>query len=148
VLDRLSSGHRTRNPDGEIGLREVHAAVRRDLERLLNSRVWWPNGLGEFEEASTSLLAYGIPDLTAFSWASSNDNRAVVKVIEEAIKRFEPRLLPRSVKVTKLEREGIDDFRVRVRIDAILQVEPYTERVSFDSEFDPDTGGIRLAGSL
>lgn len=148
VLDRLSAHRGARGSDGEIGLREIHAAVRHDLECLLNSRVWWPNGLDDFDEASTSVLSYGIPDLTGFSWTSVNDGKTVAKLIEEAIKNFEPRLVPRSVKVSQVERESVDDFRVRLRIDAILQVEPYTERVSFDTDFDVESGAMHLSGGL
>lgn len=149
VMERLSCGYRSRSPDGEIGLREIQGAVARDLERLLNSRIWWPTPLDAFEEGAASHLTYGIPDLTACSWASvKGDDRTVPKLIEEAIKRFEPRLLPRSVKVTQVERESVDDLRVRLRIDAILQVEPYTERISFDTDFDVATGAMQLSGSL
>lgn len=148
VLDRLSSSYRTRSADGEVGLREIHDAVMRDLERLLNSRVWWPADLDDFEEAAESLLTYGIPDMSSFSWTSSTDNRTVTKLVEEAIKAFEPRLLARSVKVTPLERDSVDDFSVKMRIDAILQVEPYTERVTFDTELDMETGAMHLSGSI
>ena len=94
------------------------------------------------------MLSYGIPDLTGFSWTSVNDGKTVAKLIEEAIKNFEPRLVPRSVKVSQVERESVDDFRVRLRIDAILQVEPYTERVSFDTDFDVESGAMHLSGGL
>jgi type VI secretion system protein ImpF len=147
VLDRLSREHHGRGTDGEIGLREVHDSVARDLERLLNTRIWWPAGLGAFDEASESVLTYGIPDLTNCSWASvKGENRTVARLVEDAIKRFEPRLLPRSVKVTQLEGSG--DLRVRLRIDAILQVEPYTERISFDTDLDVATGAVQLRGDL
>lgn len=149
VMERLSLGHRARTADGEIGLREVQDAVARDLERLLNSRTWWPVPLDAFDEGAASHLTYGIPDLTNCSWASvKGDSRTVPKLVEEAIKRFEPRLLPRSVKVTQVEQESVEDLRVRLRIEAILQVEPYTERVSFDTDFDVATGSMRLSGSL
>jgi type VI secretion system protein ImpF len=148
VFDRLSSSHRTRTADGEVGLREIHDAVMRDLERLLNTRVWWPGGLEGFEEAGDSLLTYGIPDLSAFSWTSVTDGKTVMKLVEDAIKTFEPRLLGRSVKVIAIERESIADFSLKMRIDAILQVDPYTERVSFDTELDAETGSMRLSGSL
>jgi type VI secretion system protein ImpF len=147
VLDRLSASYRTR-ADGEVGLREIHDAVMRDLQRLLNTRMWWPGSLDGFEEAQTSLLCYGMPDVSSFSWTSTTDGRTVMKLIEDAIKAYEPRLLARSVKVTPVERESVADFSLRMRIDAILQVDPYTERVSFDTALDAETGTMTLQGSL
>jgi len=144
LFDRLSSNHRSRSPDGEVGTREIHDAVMRGLERLLNSRVWWPGDLEEYEEANESLLKYGLPDLSTYSWVSKKDSRTVVGLIEQAVKTYEPRLVPRSVKVTALERDDVADFHVRLRIDGILRVEPFTERVSFDTEFEVDSGAIRV----
>jgi len=37
---------------------------------------------------------------------------------------------------------------VRMRIDATLHVEPYTERVAFDTEVDLDTGQMSVRSSL
>ena len=147
LFDRLSASYRSRSPDGEVGIREIHDAVMRGLERLLNSRVWWPGDLDDFEEASRSLLKYGLPDLSTYSWSSKADSKTIVALIEQAVKTYEPRLVPRSVKVTALERNDKADFHIRLRIDGILRVEPFTERVSFDTEFALDSGAMRVTSS-
>jgi type VI secretion system protein ImpF len=147
LLDRLAGSGGARRGDGAVGLREIQAAVTRDLEWLLNSRCWWPGDLEAFEQSARSQLAYGMPDLSAYSWTSEEDARSVARRIEEAIKLFEPRLVPRSIKVALLGRESVDDFRVRLRIDATLHVEPYTERVAFDTEVDIDTGQMSVRSS-
>lgn len=147
LFDRLAGTAAARRPDGSIGLREIQGAVTRDLEWLLNSRCWWPGEIEAHEHAGRSLLAYGLPDLSGYSWTSEEDSRAVAKRIEEAIKLFEPRLVPRSIKVGVLGRESVADFRVRLRIDATLHVEPYTERVAFDTEVDLDTGLMNVRSS-
>lgn len=148
LFDRLAGTGGTKRADGAVGLRELQAAVTRDLEWLLNSRCWWPGGLEELEESSRSLLNYGIPDLSSFSWASEEDSRTVARRIEDVLKLFEPRLVPRSIKVALLGRESAADFRVRLRIDATLHVEPYTERVAFDTEVDLDTGLMSVRASV
>ena len=148
VFDRLCSTHKSRGPDGEVGLREIHEAVQRGLEWLLNSRVWWPGDLDEHEEAAVSLLKYGLPDLSTFSWSSSSDAKTLVGLVEQTIKTYEPRLLPRSVKVTLLENDAVDEFNLSMRIEGILRVEPFTDRVSFDTEFDADSGAMRVTSSL
>ena len=148
LFDRLAGTPTAKRADGTTGLREIQGAVTRDLEWLLNTRCWWPGDLDELELGSRSLLAYGLPDLTGYSWTSEEDSRTVARKIEEAIRMFEPRLLPRSIKVALLGRESASDFRIRMRIDATLHVEPYTERVAFDTEVDLDTGQMSVRSSL
>jgi type VI secretion system protein ImpF len=126
-----------------VGLREIRQEVTRDLEWLLNTRTWWPGGL-DGEEASRSLLAYGLPDLSTYSSQSASDVDKLCRLVEDAIRTFEPRLLRRSLKVTLLPSEAAGDFSLRLRIEAILYVEPYSEPVSFDTELAVDTGAIRV----
>jgi type VI secretion system protein ImpF len=148
IFDRLAGTGGPKRSDGAVGLRELQAAVTRDLEWLLNSRCWWPGDIAGLEESSRSHLAYGIPDLTRYSWASEEDSRTVARQIEDVIKVFEPRLVPRSIKVALLGRESPADFRVRLRIDATLHAEPYTERVAFDTEVDLDTGLMSVRSTV
>jgi type VI secretion system protein ImpF len=147
VLDRLSGSHGAKSAYGSIGLRELKQAVQRDLGWLLNTRVWWPGDFGHLEECKKSLLTYGIPDLATYSWTSAEDRRTICDRIEQAIKMFEPRLVSRTVKVTLVETEAVDDFLVRLRIDAVLHVEPYTEPVSFDTDIEISTGAVDVRGA-
>jgi type VI secretion system protein ImpF len=130
-----------------ISARELKASVARDLAWLLNTRVWIPSddetlsGLGE---AGQSILTYGIPDLASYSWTNPQDCREIAAVVEKAIRTFEPRLLPRSVRVEILPNDDVADFTVRLRIEAILHVDPINEHVAFDSTADLDGGGIRI----
>jgi type VI secretion system protein ImpF len=78
------------------------------------------------------------------SWVSAEDQRKVCSVIENVIKTFEPRLVPRTVKIALVERDGVDDFSVRMRIEAVLAVDPFTEAVTFDTDLDVDTGGFQM----
>lgn len=149
VLDRVSGAYGGQSPMGSIGLRELKQAVTRDLEWLLNTRQWWPTELDALEETSRSIVTYGIPDLSVFSWISHSDRREICSSIEEAVRTFEPRLIGRTVRASLVETEdkAADDFRVRLRIDAVLHVEPYTEPVSFDTSIEVDTGAIEVKGS-
>ena len=142
-MDRLSGTH---GGEGSVGLREIKQAVFHDLQWLLNSRQWWPTGFEPLEEIPTSILNYGTPDLSTYSWISSDDRRRVCTMIENVIKTFEPRLIPRTVKVYLVERDAVDDFSVRLRIDAVLAFDPYTESVSFDTDIHVDTGAFQLKG--
>ena len=68
----------------------------------------------------------------------------IAAIVEKAIRTFEPRLLPRSVRVEILPTDDISDFSVKLRIEAILYVDPINEHVAFDSTADFDGGGIRI----
>ncbi len=130
-----------------IGIRELKAEVARDLEWLLNTRMWLPpeaKDLDGLDEARHSIVTYGIPDLSVFSWANPQDCKKIAKLVENAIRTFEPRLLSRSVRCEILPTEDVSDFSLKLRIEAILHVDPITEHVAFDSAADFDGGGIRI----
>lgn len=146
VLDRLTGANGGGSPYGSIGLRELKQAVMRDLEWLLNTRMWWPGDFEELEESERSNLTYGLPDLSTYSWTNPVDQDRICSLIEEAVKSFEPRLMKRSVKVELVPSEEVDDFAVKLRIEAVLHVEPYHEPVSFDTDIHVDTGEVRVKG--
>jgi len=150
VLDRLMlpEGGAVRARLHEVDGRDLCAAVARDLDWLLNTKRWLPEDLADFPEANQSILTYGLPDLSTFSWRNAGDSSAIARLLEETIRRFEPRLRERSVKVTPLESNDVDDFRLRFRIDATLEVDPIVLPVSFDTSVDFDASRIQLKGEL
>jgi len=126
-------------------VRELREAVARDLEWLLNTRIWYPwENLDRLEEARASILTYGMPELSTFSWSAPEDARTIAGLIEKAVRTFEPRLLPRSVKCEVLPSRDVSDFSLRIRIEAILQVDPISEPVAFDTALDFGGGGLRI----
>jgi type VI secretion system protein ImpF len=130
-----------------IGVRELKQSVSRDLATLLNTRMWQPEDQGSLaglDEAQTSMLTYGIPDLSTFSWANPQDCKRIAALVEKAIRTFEPRLLARSVRCDIVPTEDTTDFTVKLRIDAVLYVDPIKEHVAFDSIADFESGGIRI----
>ena len=74
----------------------------------------------------------------AARWEQAEYDRAVTDW--EIARGFEPRLQRRSVKVSLVDRDTVEDFSVRIRIEGVLHVEPYTEMVSFDTDIHFDTG--------
>jgi len=145
VLDRLIEGPgQSRSFEG-MSVADLRKAVASDLERLLNTRVWWPWGnLEELVEARESILTYGMPELSSYSWTSAKDARTIGALVERAVRRFEPRLVPNSIKCEVKASESVDDFSLRIRIEAILHVEPITEPVTFDASVDFDGGGLHI----
>ena len=144
IIDRLCAPTGSGRALEGVSTLELKRSVARDLEWLLNTRVWTPWNLEALEEAGRSILNYGIPELSGFSWANADDASAIKSLIENAIRTFEPRLLPRSIRTEVLPGENVADFRLRIRIEAILQVEPISEPVVFDTGLDLDGGGLRV----
>lgn len=150
LLDRLMApaGPAARGQLDEVGSRELAASVARDLDWLLNTKRWLADDLADLPEANRSILCYGLPDLSTFSWRNPGDASAIARLLEETIRRFEPRLRERSIKVTPLDGNDADDFRLRFRIDAVLEVEPVQVPVSFDTDIDFDASRINVRGEL
>lgn len=146
VLDRLIDLEpRTRTEPQAARSRllaQVKAAVKRDLEWLLNTKCT----LDEAElppHLQTSLLTFGLPDFTHSSLTSSQDQARLRSAVEESIRRFEPRLT--SVAVTLVEGRAFDRS-LKFRIDALLRVDPAPEPVSYDSVLQLPSKSFRVQG--
>lgn len=111
-------------------LRELKQSVQRDLEWLLNTRVYLGNIDERLEEVNKSVAVYGLPDFTGVSAKSHLEQTRMTKAIETAIKNFEPRFL--DLRVT-LEPISTTDRSLRFRIEANLNMEPTPEPVAFDT---------------
>lgn len=150
LLDRLTGMNGASGTFGAIDHPDLKRALQRDLNWLLNTRAWLPEDLEDLPEVATSVLVYGVPDFTALSWKSAGDRKLICKILEEAVRSFEPRLIPRTVRVSPIDEEDDDDaiLFVRLRIEGVLNVEPYTEPVSFDTEVEIDSGAVHVKRSM
>lgn len=151
LLDRLiagESGRGTRPAYDYIGVRELRDSIARDLEWLLNSKFTAFLDLEGFPEAQASMLTYGVPDFSTYSWRNAGDASAISRIIEGAIRQFEPRLLPRSIKVDVLPSGDIDDFTLNFKISATLDVDPIREAISFDTAIDFESTAVHVKGDV
>jgi type VI secretion system protein ImpF len=145
VLDRVA-GSPGRGSDREhrIGVDDLRAAIRRDLEWLLNTRRIEEEKIESYEEVEQSILTYGLPDLNHYSRSSASDRAGLCRTIEAAIRRFEPRLDPRTVRVEFIPTQAVDDFSVHFRISGMIRVDPIREAISFDTSMDPNSGMMEV----
>jgi type VI secretion system protein ImpF len=154
LLDRLTAtpeAARSRGLDLRIGLRELRNEVRRDLERLLDTRTLILDDLVQFPQARASVLAYGLADFAPMTHASADDRRRICDMIADSLRRLEPRLDPKSIAVTVIARASEDgpppSPRLDFRVSAILHVEPIREPVRFDTSFDLERGSVEVTES-
>ena len=139
VLDRLlddSPGDtREAAPSRSAALAQLRAAVRRDLEALLNSRLRPRSTPPDLAEVDSSVVGYGIPDFVAVSAEGGEWRERLRRALEDRIRRFEPRFLRVSVSLVS-EGEGLERS-IRFRIEALMRADPAPEQLSFDSRIEP-----------
>lgn len=145
LLDRLLQGdsiETDRNP--ERAMRELREAVRRDLEILFNTR---PRHLPldpRHRELSSSVLAYGLPELQSQQLATPAQQEQFRQRLEALIRRFEPRF--RELSVELVSHDSTLDRTLRFRLRAVLQADTASETVVYDTIVDPASGGLHIVG--
>jgi type VI secretion system protein ImpF len=148
VLDRLIDQEPERKLEPPLtrarSLRELKAALRRDLEWLLNTRRTIEESPASLKELERSLYNYGLPDVSSLYLRSSNDQNTLLKAIRTAINYFEPRLL--NIKVA-LEPAAADARVLRFSIEGLLRMDPAPEHVFFDTMLEPMSGQYQVKGS-
>ena len=148
ALDRLidlEPDNRLENPlSRSQSVRLLRGSVRRDLEWLLNSRrIADPPDEG-LKELNKSVYTYGLPDLSTLAMASVSDRNKLVRQVLTAINTFEPRLM--NVRLVLVESPDAGKKDVRLRIEALLRMDPVPEPVSFDTVIELKSGNCRLTG--
>ena len=111
-------------------LRELKQSVRRDLEWLLNTRQIAGGVPADLKETNNSVAAFGLPDFTHLSIDSGGDQKLIKREVEEAVRRFEPRL---ENVVVSIETTRSTERMLHFRIDAHLRIDPAPEPITFDT---------------
>jgi type VI secretion system protein ImpF len=147
VFDRLVDNE-PRSPSVEAPLtraesvRLLRAAVRRDLEWLLNTRRNPEDPGPALPETESSLFNYGLPDFSTYAIASPKDQTRLVRALQSAVKTFEPRLA--NIRVTPVEINPKGLRTMRIRIEGLLMMDPAPEHISFDTTLQLTTGDFRV----
>jgi type VI secretion system protein ImpF len=147
LLDRLTD----LEPDSQKEARSSHweelrqskASLCRDLAVLLNTRRAEKDFPAGYEEATNSLLSFGVVDFTAYDLKSGPDPERVRRSIERAIRQFEPRLTRVSVSI-----EEPDPLKpvLPLHIEAILRTGPADEPVNFDIALFRESRRLAVSG--
>jgi type VI secretion system protein ImpF len=116
---------------------QIKAAVIRDLENLLNTKSQILPIPPAYREVNGSVFTYGLSDFTSHNSKNPSVRQALRQSIEKAIIKFEPRL--RNVTV-QIEAPTEEIRSIRLRINALLVLDPVAEPVTFDTYFDINKG--------
>jgi type VI secretion system protein ImpF len=147
ILERLVDTDLSARTDPPLGraqsLRQLKAALRRDIEWLLNTRRSIEEVKDSGLELERSLFNYGLPDITALGIHSVQDQNRLLWMIESTIANFEPRI--QDARVTMEPVAGIARV-LRFQIQGLLRIDPAPERVTFDTVLELTSGEYEVKG--
>jgi type VI secretion system protein ImpF len=137
--ERVVAGRRA-PPRAVINESKLRREVSRDLDLLINSiNLGSSEDLSPFPQVERSILNHGLPDIANRSIDELRVNN-IVKEIETAIHDFEPRLIGRTIVVTRDESLDTAELKVRFKVAADLFCEPLNVPVEFIADLELDTG--------
>lgn len=149
LLDRLTDNEpgQTRESRDKRVLtpRQLRASVLRDLGWLLNTvNLAAVQDLDDWPLIERSVVNYGIPDL-AGQPASNVDFYRLELMLAEAVRAFEPRILPQTVQVQALGRQDeIEHNAVTFEIRGMLWAQPAPLALVLQTELDLETGEAQV----
>jgi type VI secretion system protein ImpF len=149
LLDRLTDGHPTEASEPRerrvISLRELREGVLRDIGHVLNAKRLHEPDLASYPHVLSSVLCAGLPDLAGK--ALSNVDRSVLaEEIARTLRRFEPRILADSLRVSPIAPGGsVRGNVLAFLIEGDLWVQPYPERLYLMTELDLEDGQISVS---
>jgi type VI secretion system protein ImpF len=118
-------------------VRFLKESIRRDLEDLLNTRRPPVRELAAYDLARSSVINYGLEDLSSFYPASGSSAQDIQQAVRRCIAEYEPRLVGVSVVA---ESTDLERHEIRLHIEATLPIHPGAETVSFDTMLDVASG--------
>ncbi len=145
LLDRITAGAGEGTRSAAATLRNYQQSVLRDLHWLLNARSGLDADIAaEFPEVNRSTLNYGTRDFCGVS-ASSVNVGEVERELGEAIRLFEPRIIPSSLSIKAVASKdktslNLVAFEIRAEVWAV----PFPEQVFIRTELDLETGQYSL----
>ncbi|MDR2091911.1 MAG: type VI secretion system baseplate subunit TssE, partial [Azoarcus sp.] len=136
LLDRLSQNSR-----GAMNRNDFRKTVMRDLAWLLNcTNLDTQLPMDGFPKARFSVVNFGIPPLAGTRFTKAELTVAAQK-IEHTIAYFEPRILPKSLKVSVAHDMDTELYNhARFRIEATYWFEPYPIDMVIRARWDMETG--------
>jgi type VI secretion system protein ImpF len=149
LLDRLTDDEPEKQTESRdqrvIALPKLRQCILRDLSWLLNTPyLAATDDLSLYPNVQRSVLNYGLPSF-AGSAAARLSSTEIERAIKEAVLRFEPRLLEKSVKVRLVG--GVSEqaqHALQIEIEAELWAQPVPLRMFMKTELDLELGAVHL----
>jgi len=118
-------------------LRAVRESFRRDIEAILNTRRRCRSPPAALRALRRALPNFGVADLVGMSLATHQQRVELVRSLEETIRMLEPRF--RSVALSLVAGRDPLDRALRIRIEAVTQLQQSNEPIVLETTLDPAT---------
>lgn len=147
LLDRLTDEDPSRQTEAREGrassMSRLRESVLRDLNWLFNA-TQTSEDLNDFPEVKASVVNYGLPALSgrAASSVSLND---LTREIRDMLLRFEPRLIPNTVRVLAESADEMNHNVITFRIEAQLWSQPIPLEIYMRTEVDLESGQTKVS---
>jgi type VI secretion system protein ImpF len=92
----------------------------------------------------SSAFTFGLPDLTSMSKDDPETRQRLLRLVQEAVERFEPRL--GDVRVALMRAPSVEQRELHFLIEGVLRRDPSPEQVAFDTVLRIVTGEIDVMG--
>lgn len=150
LLDRLTDDVPNEKQESRnkrvMSMQQYRQAVLRDLSWLLNTHANpEQSGFGQFEEVASSVLNFGLQSVAGVTSSSLNVDDLRYQ-LTEALRRFEPRILPNSLSIVVFMNPNEMSHRrsLSFEIRGALWSQPLPESLFIKTEIDLETGKSRL----
>ena len=126
-------------------LHEIRACVKRDLDWLLNASQYSPQqDLDGYPDVASSVLNYGIPDLTGKT-VSGFDPAYIERLMKQVIVNYEPRIIRRTLSVQVIaDKTMFDHNALAFEIEGDLWAEPQPLHLHLRTEFELEDGIVSV----
>ncbi|WP_182084184.1 type VI secretion system baseplate subunit TssE [Aureimonas sp. ME7] len=149
LLDRLcdadpDQGHDAPQTIGQQ-MSDLRESLRRDLERLLNTRRPPASPPAELDDLKDSLVAFGTDGFFVTGLVTDHQRAEFAAAMERRIRLFEPRLSDLSV--STLPPRHPSERSLRLRIEAVYRAQEGMPPIAFETAVDPSTQRFRVEAS-
>ena len=127
-------------------LNKITDCVKRDLTWLFNSQNMCMDEVLEehYSNIESSVLNYGMPDLTGKT-ASSINVFQLEKSLRQTILRFEPRIIPSTLKLRLHEDKSMMDHNALVfEINGDIYTDPVPVHMHLFTQLDLENGNVEI----
>jgi type VI secretion system protein ImpF len=149
LLDRLTDADPTNKTEPRerrvLSMQRLKEGVLRDLRWLLNTgHLETVESLEAYPQARTSVINYGLPDLSGANVAGMDAAR-LERLVREAILKFEPRINPKTLKVSvTVDRGLMSQNALTFQIEGELWAQPTPMALFLKTVLDMESGDVDI----
>lgn len=141
--ERVLSGRRS-TKRGSALESELRSDLSRDISSLLNTvNMGSAEDISEYEYVTTSILNYGLTDLSVLSINDGEVDNLCDK-LSTILRDFEPRLLRDSIAVERDSSVDRSSLRLRFLVSAEMKSTPSNIPVEFVADLELESGKMRI----